>query len=107
MKLAPKGKALSELERPNRKVAGKSNSLLVGNMLAPSHALATLSISIFVVKMAACTLPAGVIAQRHGRHAAFLIGTGFGVLVSMFAALAVVMRAFWLFCFVTFFGVLD
>ena len=32
---------------------------VVGDMLAPSKALATLPISIFVVGMAACTLPAG------------------------------------------------
>src|SRR4051812_15712767 len=59
---------------------------IVGNMLAPSKALATLPISIFVVGMAACTLPAGVIAQRHGRRAAFLTGTGCGVLTGLLAA---------------------
>src|SRR5690606_2209791 len=48
---------------------------IVGNLLAPDPALATLPISIFVVGMAACTLPAGAIAQRHGRRAAFLAGT--------------------------------
>jgi MFS family permease len=77
---------------------------IVGNMLAPSPALATLPISIFVVGMAACTLPAGAIAQRHGRRAAFLIGTGCGVLVGLLAALAVVLGSFWLFCAATFFG---
>ena len=35
---------------------------IVGDMLAPSKALATLPISVFVVGMAACTLPAGAIA---------------------------------------------
>jgi MFS family permease len=49
---------------------------IVGNTLAPSGALATLPISVFVVGMAACTLPAGAIARRHGRRAAFLAGTG-------------------------------
>lgn len=77
---------------------------IVGNMLAPSPALATLPISIFVVGMAACTLPAGAIAQRHGRRAAFLIGTGCGVLVGLLAALALVIGSFWLFCAATFFG---
>jgi hypothetical protein len=38
---------------------------IVGNTLAPDRALATLPISIFVVGMAACTLPAGAIARRH------------------------------------------
>ena len=48
-------------------------------------------------------LPAGAIA-RHGRRAAFLAGTGCGVLVGLLAALAVVLGSFWLFCLGTFFG---
>ena len=77
---------------------------IVGNVLAPSPALATLPISIFVVGMAACTLPAGAIARRHGRRAAFLTGTGCGMLVGLLSALAVVEGWFWLFCAATFFG---
>lgn len=77
---------------------------IVGNTLAPSPALATLPISVFVVGMAACTLPAGAIARRHGRRAAFLTGTGCGVLVGLLAAVAVVLGSFWLFCVATFFG---
>ncbi|MCW2244024.1 MFS transporter [Azospirillum canadense] len=71
---------------------------IVGNTLAPSPALATLPISIFVVGMALCTLPAGSIARRHGRRAAFLAGTGCGVLVGLLCALAVVLGSFGLFC---------
>ncbi|GAB1575816.1 MFS transporter [Bordetella petrii] len=77
---------------------------IVGDMLAPSKTLATLPISIFVVGMAACILPAGAIARRHGRRAAFLAGTGCGVLVGLLAAAAVVLGSFWLFCLATFFG---
>jgi predicted MFS family arabinose efflux permease len=77
---------------------------IVGNTLAPSPALATLPISVFVVGMAACTLPAGTIARHYGRRAAFLTGTGCGVLVGLLAALAVVLGSFWLFCLGTFFG---
>lgn len=77
---------------------------IVGNSLAPSPALATLPISIFVVGMAACTLPAGAIARRHGRRAAFLAETGCGARVGLLAALAVVLSSFWLFCAATFFG---
>lgn len=77
---------------------------IVGHTLAPSPILATLPISIFVVGMAACTLPAGAIAQRYGRRAAFLAGTGAGVLVGLLAALAVMIGSFWLFCAATFFG---
>jgi predicted MFS family arabinose efflux permease len=77
---------------------------IIGNMLAPDKALATLPISIFVVGMAACILPTGTIARRHGRRAAFLAGTGCGVLVGVLAAIAVILGSFWLFCLATFFG---
>lgn len=77
---------------------------IVGHMLAPNKSLATLPISIFVVGMAACILPAGVIARHYGRRAAFLAGTGCGVLTGLLAALAVYIGSFWLFCLATFFG---
>ncbi len=77
---------------------------IIGHMLAPEKSLATLPISIFVVGMAACILPAGAIARRHGRRAAFLAGTGCGVLVGLLSAIAVIMGSFWLFCVATFFG---
>ncbi|MFO1058842.1 MAG: MFS transporter [Dongiaceae bacterium] len=77
---------------------------ILGNMLAPSKVLATLPISIFVVGMTASTLPAGLIARRHGRRAAFLAGTGCGVMTGLLAALAVFLGSFWLFCVATFFG---
>ena len=73
-------------------------------MLASTKALATLLISIFVVGMAACTLPAGAVAQRHGRRAAFMIGTGCGFLGGLIGTLAVLQASFWLFCVATFFG---
>jgi predicted MFS family arabinose efflux permease len=77
---------------------------VVGNTLAPDKALATLPITIFVIGMAACTLPAGAVAQRYGRRASFLMGTACGVLVGLIAALAVLLGSFWLFCAATFFG---
>src|SRR5690554_1337758 len=77
---------------------------IIGHTLAPDKALATLPISIFVVGMAACILPAGAISQRYGRRAAFLAGTGCGVLVGLLSALAAMMSSFWLFCIATFFG---
>ncbi len=77
---------------------------IVGNTLAPSPVLATLPISIFVVGMAACILPVGAIARRHGRLASFLAGTGAGVLAGLLAMLAVILGSFWLFCVGTFFG---
>ncbi|CBS86119.1 MFS transporter [Azospirillum lipoferum] len=77
---------------------------IVGNTLAPSPALATLPISIFVVGMAVCTLPAGTIARLYGRRAAFLAGTGCGVLVGLLSWLAILLGSFWLFCAAMIFG---
>lgn len=77
---------------------------IVGHMLAPNKALATLPISIFVVGMALCTLPAGAIAQRHGRRSVFMLGTGCGVLAGLLGSVAVVNASFWLFCGATFFA---
>ncbi|MDK1376519.1 MULTISPECIES: MFS transporter [unclassified Sinorhizobium] len=81
-----------------------STGAIVGNTLAPTPALATMPISMFVVGMALSTLPAGVIAQRYGRRAAFLVGTSCGVLVGLLAAIAVVIGSFWLYCAATLFG---
>jgi len=77
---------------------------VVGHTLAPDKALATLPVSVFVCGMAACTLPAGAVAQRYGRRASFLMGTACGVLVGLIACLAVLLGSFWLFCAATFFG---
>ncbi|MBN8713529.1 MAG: MFS transporter [Xanthomonadales bacterium] len=77
---------------------------VIGEQLAPSPVLATLPISVFVVGMAACILPAGAIAQRRGRRTAFLAGTLAGVLTGLLAAAAVVVGSFWLFCVATFLG---
>jgi hypothetical protein len=77
---------------------------IIGATLAPDKALATLPISIFVVGMAACILPTGMIARRYERRTAFLAGTGAGVLTGLVAALAVILGSFWLFCLATFFG---
>lgn len=77
---------------------------IIGDMLAPDRSLATLPITIFVIGMAACTLPVGAIAQRHGRRAAFLSGTSCGVLVGLLAAAAIYLSHFWLFNLAMFFG---
>lgn len=81
-----------------------STGAIVGNTLAPTPALATMPISMFVVGMALSTLPAGVIAQRYGRRTAFLAGTSCGVLVGLLAAVAVVIGSFWFYCAATLFG---
>lgn len=81
-----------------------ATAAIVGHMLAPSEVLATAPISIFVVGMAAGTLPAGAIARRYGRRAAFMAGTGCGVLAGLLAALAILLGSFWLFCVATSFA---
>ena len=77
---------------------------VVGNTLAPDKAFATLPVTVFVIGTAATTLPAGALAQRYGRRAVFLMGSGCGVLVGLLASLAVLIGSFWLFCLATFFG---
>lgn len=75
---------------------------VVGRQLAPDAALATLPISLFVVGMAASTLPAGMIATRHGRSRVFLVGNMLGILSGLLAALAVSVQSFLSFCLATF-----
>lgn len=77
---------------------------IIGDKLAPSSMLATLPISLFVVGMATCTLPAGRIANRYGRKSAFMAGTGAGVLAGLLAMIAVILGSFWLFCVSGFLG---
>ncbi|MDX9700718.1 MAG: MFS transporter [Rhodocyclaceae bacterium] len=77
---------------------------IVGNTFAPTPLLATLPISIFVVGMAVCILPAGAIARRYGRQAAFMAGAGAGVLTGVLATAAVLLGGFWLFCLAAFLG---
>ncbi|HET8997863.1 MAG TPA: MFS transporter [Acetobacteraceae bacterium] len=77
---------------------------IVGHTLAPSKLLATLPISVYVVGMAVCTLPAGAVARRYGRRAAFLTGTGCGAIAGLLSTLAILLNAFWLFCIGTCFG---
>jgi MFS family permease len=77
---------------------------IIGSELAPNPGLATLPISIFVVGMAAGTLPAGSIARHYGRRTAFLTGTSCGFLCGVLAAVAIIIGSFTLFCVATFFG---
>lgn len=77
---------------------------IVGNSIAPDSTLATLPLTIFVLGMAACILPLGVFTRKFGRRAAFLLGTGTGVITGLAAALAVVIGSFSLFCLAAFMG---
>lgn len=77
---------------------------IVGDSLAPSPSLATLPVTMFVLGMAVCILPLGALARRYGRKAAFITGTGTGVLTGLTAALAVMTGSFILFCLAAFMG---
>src|SRR3954466_13337382 len=77
---------------------------IVGATLAPDVSFATVPISIYVVGLAAGTLPTGAISRLYGRRAAFMIGTGCGVLTGILAALAILRGSFVLFCCATFLG---
>src|SRR3981189_378992 len=77
---------------------------IVGATLAPSISLATLPLSMYVVGLAAATLPTGAISRAFGRRVAFIIGTGCGVLTGLLGAFAILHASFWLFCGATFLG---
>lgn len=77
---------------------------IIGSQLAPDPAYATVPISVFVVGMAAGTLPTGWIGRNHGRRAAFLAGTGCGMAAGLLAALAIVLGSFPLYCLATLLG---
>src|ERR1700691_4772069 len=77
---------------------------IVGATLAPSMSLATVPISMYVVGLAAGTLPSGAISRAYGRRVAFIIGTGCGVLTGLLGAFAILHSSFPLFCCATFLG---
>jgi MFS family permease len=77
---------------------------IVGATLAPDISLATVPLSMYVVGIAAGTLPTGAISRAYGRRAAFIIGTGCGVLTGALAAFAILHGSFVLFCCATFLG---
>jgi MFS family permease len=77
---------------------------IVGATLAPSMALATVPLSMYVVGLAAGTLPTGAISRAYGRRIAFIVGTGCGVLTGLLGAFAILHSSFPLFCCATFLG---
>jgi len=77
---------------------------IVGATLAPSISLATVPLSMYVVGLAAGTLPTGAISRACGRRVAFIIGTGCGVLTGLVGAFAILRGSFALFCCATFLG---
>src|SRR5436190_8303416 len=77
---------------------------IVGATLAPDMSLATVPLSMFVLGLAAGTLPTGAISRAYGRRVAFMIGTGCGVLTGLLGSFAILRGSFALFCCATFLG---
>ncbi|MDA9526119.1 MFS transporter [Bradyrhizobium sp. CCBAU 11434] len=77
---------------------------IVGATLAPDMSLATVPLSMYVVGLAAGTLPTGAISRRFGRRAAFITGTGLGALTGLTGSFAILHGSFALFCLATFLG---
>jgi MFS family permease len=77
---------------------------IIGATLAPDISLATVPLSMYVVGIAAGTLPTGAISRAYGRRVAFIIGTGCGVLTGLLASFAILHGSFVLFCCATFLG---
>ncbi len=77
---------------------------IVGATLAPDVSFATVPISMYVLGLAAGTLPTGAISRAYGRRVAFIIGTGCGVLTGLLGAFAILRGSFPLFCCATFLG---
>jgi MFS family permease len=77
---------------------------IVGATLAPDISLATVPLSMYVVGIAAGTLPTGAISRAYGRRVAFIIGTCCGVLTGLLGAYAILHASFPLFCGATFLG---
>jgi MFS family permease len=77
---------------------------IVGATLAPDISLATVPLSMYVVGLAAGTLPTGAISRAYGRRVAFIIGTGCGVLTGLLGSFAILHASFPLFCCATFIG---
>jgi MFS family permease len=77
---------------------------IVGATLAPDISLATVPLSMYVVGLAAGTLPTGAISRAYGRRVAFIIGTFCGVLTGLLGSFAILRGSFPLFCCATFLG---
>lgn len=77
---------------------------IVGSALAPSVSLATVPLSMYVLGLAAGTLPTGMISRAYGRRVAFIAGTACGACTGLLAAFAILRGSFVLFCCATFLG---
>lgn len=76
---------------------------LVGQTLSSDKLLATLSITTMMLGTFLATLPLGMIMQRYGRRAGFLLGAAAGMAGGLICMHAINIGNFWLFCLGTHF----
>ncbi len=67
---------------------------ILGSMLAPDKALATLPLAAMVIGTAIASLPAAMLMRRCGRRAGFLLGALFGIGGSLVCAFALHQNSF-------------
>jgi MFS family permease len=91
-------------------LAGGNNTVIaattgiIGSMLAPDPALATLPISVMVLGMWTGTIPVGMLAKAFGRRFALQTGSAFGVLSGLVSYTAVMRGSFLILLLGTFCG---
>jgi MFS family permease len=71
---------------------------LAGAKLAPTPALATLTVTGYVIGTALMALPASWFMKHYGRRAGFIVGALLGILGGITCAVAVSVGSFWLLC---------
>lgn len=71
---------------------------LVGQHLSSDPALVTLPVSLLNLGLALGTLPAAWVMRRFGRRAGYLLGTCFGIVSGLIAALGIMQASFFIFC---------
>ena len=71
---------------------------LAGLALAPNMAMATVPVTSYVVGSALASAPVAKIMKHYGRRVGFSIGTFFGMLGVLVAALGAYHKLFWLLC---------
>ena len=86
--------ALSQALMLSAIVLSMALAAILGAMLAPDRALATLPVAAMVIGTAVASLPAALLMRRFGRSPGFLIGALLGVAGSLVSALALYQGSF-------------
>jgi MFS family permease len=68
---------------------------LVGTVLAPTRAWATLPITAFVIGTLIASYPTSLLMQRFGRRSVFVVGAALGLLGTVLAGRAIIAGDFW------------